>query len=80
MDQTFGTPISKVDMDWLEAFDSLPILRMTASEVCGAIERAECLRQLLLKQASGSPETPNEKRLSDAAPKLVKRGDAGGGR
>ena len=23
---------------------------------------------------------PNEKRLSDAAPKLVKRGDAGGGR
>ena len=26
------------------------------------------------------PLMPNEKRLSDAAPKLVKRGDAGGGR
>jgi len=57
---TFNSPVVAVDCtEWRDAVESLPVHRMTASEVAAAMERAECLRLHALKIASGGLETPN---------------------
>ena len=63
-----------------ECRETAPLLR-THSASCGA-EREIRLAAWLSSEVVGYSllnSRPNEKRLSDAAPKLVKRGAAGGG-
>ena len=61
MNSTFNSPVIEVDcQEWQDVVETMPIHRMTASEVTAAMELVECLRLHALKIASGGFETPND--------------------